>query len=184
MSKASAAIKRLFADETIQAVQSYRTPANDRTGAHRLHIGWRDSKNDYAGVIVIRDQIWAFEGLQASPESQRTQACDSDATYRDMLMSACSFGGFEGCERGWWDAPEDIRDEIFCIRGCAYFPAGPNAGEEPDEPESDATVSAAALVRVTRKTPFFAEGEIAQGEFVDGTDENIDRMLAQMERDD
>ena len=149
MSKASAAIKRLFADETIQSVRSYRTPANDRTGAHRLHIGWRDSKNDYAGVIVIRDEIWAFDGLQDSPEGQRTRACDADATYRDLLMSACSFGG------ELFGAPESIRDEIFCIRGCAYFPAGPNAGEEPEGPEgpeSDAT-----LVPVTRKTPFFED---------------------------
>lgn len=147
MSKASAAIKRLFADEAFQSVASYRTPANDRTGAHRLHIGWRDSKQDYAGVIVIRDEIWAFDGLQASSEFQRTQACDSDATYRVMLMSACSFA--------WDDAHEDVRDEIFCIRGCAYFPAGPNAGEEPEGPDTDATASAAALVPVTRKTPFF-----------------------------
>ena len=132
-------------------VRSYRTPANDRSGAHRLHIGWRDSKNDYAGVIVIRDEIWAFDGLQDSPEGQRTRACDSDATYRDMLMSACLFGGYVS------GAHEAIRDEIFCIRGCAYFPAGPNAGEEPEGPESDATPSAAALVPVTRKTPFFED---------------------------
>lgn len=152
MSKASAAIKRLFAAEDNQSIASYRTPANDRSGAHRLHIGWRDSRKDYAGVIVIRDQYWAFSGLHDSPHGQRTRACDSDATYRDMLMSACSFGG----ERS--GAPESIRDEVFCIRGCAYWPAGPNAGEESGEKESDdAVASAAALIPVTRKTPFFAE---------------------------
>lgn len=151
MSQTSAAIRRLFADETIQSVASYRTPANDRTGAHRLHIGWRDSKQDYAGVIVIRDEIWAFEGLRDSPHGQDTRSCDADATYRDMLMSACSFGG----ERS--GAPESIRDEVFCILGCAYFPAGPNAGEEYGTEADDTAFSAAALVSVTRKTPFFAE---------------------------
>ncbi len=137
-SQVSDAISALFADE-IHPIASYRTPTDDRTVAHRLHIGYRDATSDYAGVIVIRDQVWAFSGLQDSPHGQRIRACDADATYRDLLMAACAFA-YDG-------APTDMRDEIFCIRGCAALDGNPS------EPLW-ADASAAALIRVRRRKPF------------------------------